>query len=299
MQSNPDLEASLATLDHALSHAVAVSAPAVVRVGRRRGAGTGVAWTDRLIVTSSFHTPDAPVVGVVDGDGVRDVAARLVGRDRGTDLAVLEVDGGLTPIARRGLDGASPGQLGFALARPGRAIRASLRAIGVVGPAIRTPAGGRLDVYLETDRALPRGFAGGPLIDLAGRAFGMNTRTLVPGADLCVPEVTIARVVAALVADGQVAHGYLGVAAQTAVIPPEVSGGRGRGALIVAVEPDGPAARGGLLVGDVIVAIDGAAVGDPEELRLAVLDRPGAEVRVSVVRGGAPLEVALTAGARS
>lgn len=298
MQAHPDLEASLATLDRALTGAVAASAPSVVQVARRRGAGSGLAWTERLVVTSSFHTPDQPRVGVADGDALRFLDGRVLGRDPGTDLAVVEVDGGLTPIARRDLDGAAAGQLTFAIARPGRAIRASLRTLGVIGPSVRTATGGRLDAYLETDRALPRGFAGGPLVDLSGRALGMNTRTLISGADLCVPVATIARIVDELVAHGRVAQGYLGLAAQPAAIPAELSDGRGRGALVVAIEPDGPAARAGLLVGDVIVAVDGAAVTDPDELRGAVIDRAGAAVGVAIARGGVAHAVTVEVGAR-
>lgn len=283
MQANPDVS----LLESAFPAAVAAVAPSVVRVDRRRGGGSGLVWSDELIVTSSFHTPDEPTVGVPDGDGTTERAARVLGRDPGTDLALLQVEGGgLTAAARRDLDGAAAGQLTFAVARPGRAIRASLRAIGVLGPSIRTPSGGRLDRYVETDRALPRGFAGGPLIDLAGRVLGMNTRTLVPGTDLAVPVATITRVVDALRTHGRIARGYLGIAVQPAALPPAQSDQRGRGAPIVAVDDGGPAAAAGLLVGDVVIAIDGAPILGPDDLRLALHDRPGATVAIDLVRGG-------------
>jgi S1-C subfamily serine protease len=276
--------------------AVARVAPSVVRVPRRRGGGTGLAWSEDLVITSSFHAADEMLVGVPAADGaVSERAATLVGRDPGTDLALFRIDGGgLTPATTRALDGLAAGHLAFAVARPGRAIRASLRAIGVVGPEMRTPAGGRLDRYVETDRALPRGFAGGPLIDLRGEVIGMNTRTLIGGTDLAVPTVTIQRVVDALLAHGRVPRGYLGVG----VYPVDVPGG-GRGALVASVDENGPAAAAGLVVGDVILAIDGESVRGPDDLRLVLADRAGATVQIALVRAGAPTTLTVTIGTRS
>src|SRR6185503_19310791 len=95
--------------------------------------------------------------------------------------------------------------------------------IGVLGPAVRTPWGGRLERYVESDRQIPRGFAGGPLVDADGAVIGMNTRTLVRGADLAIPSVTLRRVVAELQAHGGVRRGYLGVGAYPAQLPPALA----------------------------------------------------------------------------
>lgn len=276
--------------------AVARVAPSVVRVPRRRGGGTGLVWSEDLVITSSFHAADELMVGIPGADGaVSERAATLVGRDPGTDLALFRVDGGgLTPATTRSLDGLAAGHLAFAVARPGRAIRASLRAIGVVGPETRTPAGGRLDRYVETDRALPRGFAGGPLIDLRGEVIGMNTRTLISGTDLAVPTATIQRVVDALLAHGRVPRGYLGVGAY----PVDVPGG-GRGALIASIDENGPAATAGLVVGDIILAIDGESVRGPDDLRLVLADRAGATVAIALVRAGSPTALTVTIGTRA
>ncbi len=282
-----------------MATAVTAVERAVVRVDRRRGAGTGLAYRDDLVITSSYHAADELRLGVVADDGaIIERTATVIGRDPGTDLAVARVEGGgLRPPTFRELDGVGAGRLALALARPGRAVRASLRAIGVVGPAIRTPAGGRLDAYLETDRALPRGFAGGPLVDLDGRVLGMNTRTLVPGADLAVPTATLHRVVAALVAHGRIARGYLGVGAHPAAAPVALAAS-GQGALVGSVEADGPAATAGILVGDLIIRLAGEAITGPDALRLALLDRAGDELEVGLVRGGQALTVRATIGTR-
>jgi len=278
-------------LDQALAAAVAAAAPSVVHVSRGRTGGTGIAWSQDLVITSSFHTPDRTTVGIGTADGNLDEReAEVIGRDAGTDLALLRVSGGgLTPAKFRDLDNLAVGNLALAIGRPGRTARASLRAIGVLGPDVRTPWGGKLDRYIESDRQIPRGFAGGPLIDSDGAVIGMNTRTLLRGTDLAIPTSTLRRVVAELEAHGGVRRGYLGVGTYP------VAGG----ALVASVEDGGPAATAGILVGDVLVELDGVAISDPDSLRTALADRPGKAVKVALVRGGTRQELDVTLGAKA
>ncbi|HEX4417191.1 MAG TPA: trypsin-like peptidase domain-containing protein, partial [Kofleriaceae bacterium] len=257
-------------LDQALAAAVATASPSVVHVARGHGhAGTGIVWADDLVVSSSFHTPDRTHVGIPTpgggdpGDELDRRPAEVIGRDPGTDVALLRVTGGgLTPAAFRELGGLAVGNLVLALGRPGRTVRASLRAIGVLGPEVRTPHGGTLERYVESDRQIPRGFAGGPLIDAGGAVIGMNTRTLLRGEDLAVPTATLGRVVDELRAHGGVRKGYLGVGAFPAQLSPPLAQliGRDRGALIASIEDGSPAAAAGLIVGDIIIAVADAEV---------------------------------------
>lgn len=291
------------SLDQALAAAVAAAAPSVLHVSRGRGGGTGIAWADDLAVSSSFHTPDRTRIGLPTADGELDEReAEVIGRDAGTDLALLRVTGGgLTHAKLRELDGLAVGNLALAIGRPGRTARASLRAIGVLGPELRTPWGGRLERYVESDRQLPRGFAGGPLIDADGAVIGMNTRTLVRGADLAIPAVTLRRVVAELLAHGGVRRGYLGVGAYPAQLPAglaQLAGGAASAALIASVEDGGPAAAAGVLVGDLLVELDGTAIAGPDGLRAALGDRPGKAVTLVIFRGGVRLELAATIGSK-
>jgi S1-C subfamily serine protease len=177
-------------------------------------------------------------------------------------------------------------------------VRASLRAIGVLGPSIRTPHGGKLDRYVESDRQIPRGFAGGPLIDADGAVIGMNTRTLLRSTDLAIPTATLRRVVGELAAHGGVRRGYLGVGAYPAQLSPALAQltGRDRGALVASVEDGSPAATAGVNAGDILVEVAGAPVTDPDALRLALGDRPGETVALVVVRGGAVHNVTVTLG---
>ena len=301
-------------LDQALAAAVASAGASVVQVARGHGhSGTGIVWADDLVISSSFHAPDRTrvVIPAPPGNGeaaplpVDDLDSRdaeVIGRDPGTDVALLRVSGGgLTPARFRELGGVAVGNLALALGRPGRTVRASLRAIGVLGPAVRTPHGGKLDRYVESDRQIPRGFAGGPLIDADGAVIGMNTRTLLRGQDIAVPTATLQRVVAELAAHGGIRRGYLGVGAHPAQLPPALAqlAGRDRSALIASVEDGAPAAAAGVMVGDLLIELAGAPITDPETLRLVIGDRPGETVELIVLRGGARLALSATLGSRA
>ena len=283
---------ALASLDNALADAVKSVGPSVVHVARgHHQGGTGIVWAADLVITSNFHTPDRTKVGLPTDDGELDLRdAEVIGRDAGTDVAVLRVTGGgLTPATFRELGTLSVGNLALAIGRPGRSARASLRAIGVLGPEVETPHGGTLDRYVESDRQIPRGFAGGPLVTTDGGVLGMNTRTLIRGADIAVPTTTLNTVVAALVAHGGIRKGYLGVGAYPSK----------QGAIIASLEDDGPAAKAGVIVGDIITEVDGEAVSGPDSLRSVLASRPDKAVKVVLVRGGARMELDVTIGNRS
>jgi len=279
------------SLDQALAGAVAAAAPSVVHVSRSHTGGTGIVWATDLVISASFHTPDRTQIGLPTADGELDLRdAEVIGRDPGTDVALLRVpSGGLIPAKLRELDGLAVGNLALAIGRPGRTARASLRAIGVLGPELRTPHGGRLDHYLESDRQIPRGFAGGPLIDGEGAVIGMNTRTLLRTRDLAVPVATLRRVVAELQQHGGIRRGYLGVGAYPT---------KG-GALIASIEDGSPAQTAGLLVGDILTAIDTVAITGPDSLRVALGDRAGQTVSIAIQRGGVAQTISATIGTKS
>ena len=272
-------------LDQALAGAVATASASVVRISRGHGdGGSGIVWSDDLVITSSYHVPDRTKVDDRD--------AEVIGRDPGTDVALLRVTGGgLTPATFRELDTLAVGNLALAVGRPGRTARASLRAVGVLGPEVRTPWGGKLDRYVESDRQIPRGFAGGPLIDADGAVIGMNTRTLLRGADLAVPTITLRRVVDELRQHGGIRRGYLGVGAYPAHDP--------EGAIVASLDDGGPAKAAGVLVGDVLLELDGIAVTGPDSLRTALHDRPGKQVKLVLSRGGQRVELDVTVGSKA
>jgi S1-C subfamily serine protease len=264
-------------------------------------------WAADLVVSANFHTPDRTRIGLPRADGELDHRdAEVIGRDPGTDVALLRVTGGgLAPATLHAADDLAVGTLALALGRPGRSVRASLRMVGVLGGSVRTPHGGKLDRYIETDRQIPRGFAGGPLVDGEGAVLGMNTRTLIRGTDLAVPIATLRRVVDELVAHGGVRRGHLGVgaypaqltAALLALVARAADVGDGA-AMIASVDEAGPAAVAGLAVGDLIVALDGEPITDPSSLRRTLFDRPGKQVAIVALRSGARLDLTATLGAQ-
>ena len=166
-----------------------------------------------------------------------------------------------------------------------------------VGEPWRTWHGGRIDRLIRLDISIYDGFSGGPLVDDAGRVLGMNTSALLRCAPSAVPAATVDRVLDLLVEHGRVPTGYLGVAMQAVRLPPPETARAGL--MIVSVEPDGPAGRAGILLGDVITAIDGATVSDPADV-LAQLDTAsvGKTARLELVRAGKPVSLPVQIGER-
>lgn len=281
---------------------VEAAGPSVVRVrGRGPIDSTGIAWSeDGLIVTANHTVHRDEQIGVVLPDGT-EIEAELVGRDPGTDVAVLRVkDRKLTPP--RWTDVAGTTRVGhpvLAIGRPGKTVRATIGIVGVLGDEYRTPTGGRVDRFVQPDNALPRGFSGGLLIDLSGRALGLNTAALTRGG-LTVPTETLRRVVAEVQQHGRVRKGFLGVG----VYPVEIraaaraAAGQDTGALVVAVAEGSPADKAAIAVGDIVLAIDGASVATPADLAALLADRIDAEVSVKLLRAGAVTEVRVTTAVR-
>jgi S1-C subfamily serine protease len=291
-------------LSEALAALVKRAAASVVRVEGRRRPSSGVVWSgDGTLVTASHRLEwdDAVEVGLPSGETAR---AEVVGRDPGTDLAVLR----LPPEAAAGLsppewsDGpVEPGQLAVAVTRPGRGPRAALGVVARVGDGWRTPAGGKIDRWVELDFGGHAGFSGGLVLDLAGRGLGLSHGGLVRGEPLAVPAVTVRRVVKAVLAHGGVRRGYLGVTSLPVRLSPAVARqcGQESGLLLTGVEDDSPARAAGLMVGDVLLALDGTALGQLGDLLpLLEEERIGDAARTRLVRGGAVMEIGVTVGVR-
>ena len=297
---------TLAQLSDDLAAAVELAGAAVVTVNaRRRMPASGIVWSaDGLIVTANHvvEQDEEITVGLPDG---RTVPAALVGRDPGSDLALLQAEAtGLTPAPRA----ESPARIGhfvLAVARPGPSgAMASFGVVSTVGGAWRTPVGGTVEGFVRADVAMLPGFSGGPLVDARGTILGLNSSTLGRGGGLTVPTAAIDKVVAALRSHGKVRRGFLGIGAQAARLPAALVAAnklaKEQGLLVVSVEPESPAERDGLLIGDVIVALNGETVAEVEELQDRLTgDWVGQSLPVRVIRGGAPQELRVTIGERS
>lgn len=297
---------SATELSQELSGLVERLGPAVVRVsGRRRASSSGLFWSPDVVVTANHGVERDEEVEVFPA-GAGPIAARVVGRDPATDLAALrlsapgsgaaapwQTDGGAVPAA---------GHLVLGLARPGRTVRATFGIVSRVAEGWRTPLGGRMDWFLETDLAMHPGFSGSALIDLHGRIVGLNTSGILRGVSLAVPAATVRRIVESLRDRGAVRKGYLGIGTYGVRLPAalEAAAGQPYGSIVLSVQPESPAARGGLLLGDVLVSMGGERVQSATDL-IPLLDeeRVGEEMPVQVLRGGELRNLRVAVGDRA
>jgi serine protease DegQ len=296
---------TLAQLSDGLAAAVERAAASTVAVkARPRIPASGIAWAADGVVVTCDHVVESDDNIAVVLPGGAEAKAKLLGRDPGTDLAVLKVEGqALTAAERAPAEAGRVGHMVLALGRPGtRGPMASLGVVSAVGGAWRTFRGANVEGYLRTDATFYPGFSGGPLVDVRGRVLGVISSRLGRGAGLVIPTNVVAGVVEALIKQGRIRRGYLGIGSQVARLQAaaaEKLGGQETGLIIVMVEPGSPADLGGLVVGDVVVKVEGSAVRDTDELQATLgPDRVGQPLQVTVLRGGDPHDVTVTVGER-
>lgn len=292
----------LSGISDGLAGAVESAAAAVVTVdARRRVPASGIVWTPNTVVTCDHVLEREDDISVRLAGG-RELPATIAGRDAGSDIAVLRVEGGLAPIERAS---AVPrvGHLALAVGRPSAGgIEASLGIVSAVGGPWRTFRGTRIEGYFRTDTTFFPGFSGGPLIDVSGHAVGLNSSRLGRGAGLTLPIAVVERIAADLAERGHLRRAYLGVSSQQVSLPEAIAGrlnGQESGLLIVSVEPGSPADAAGMVIGDVLVAIGGAATPGTEALQSVLgTELIGQPTAVRIVRGGEPRELSVTPGER-
>lgn len=292
---DPIGQGGMAAHSDALAALAAEGAARAAAVHGRDGRGrSAILWAEGLVVTAeeALERDDDLALTLPDG---RRVAATLAGRDPGTDIALLLAETGpVAPLPLAPPEGLACGHLLLALGRGEHGPVVGIGHAAVAGGPWRSMRGGRLERRLELGLRLAPEAEGGPVLDHAGRLVGMA----VPGPRrraLAIPAETIARVVAVLRKRGRVARGYVGVALQPIGLPE----GR-RGLIVVGVDRDGPAARAGLLLGDILLAWNGAPLGTVRDM-LARLDPEavGQQAALDLLRAGAPLRLTLRIGERA
>ena len=299
----------LTAVSLALVETVAAMEGSVVRVeARQRLPASGVVWSEAGLIVTSAHAVERDRdirVGLADG---RVLPARLLGRDPGTDLALLQAEAGAGPLglavpAWAEAEALAAGSLVLALGRPGGKVLATLGIISAVDAGWNTPAGGFVDHFVQTDNVMYPGFSGGPLVGADQRVLGVNTSALVSGLSVTLPTPTVQRVVDALRHNRRVRRGYLGVQAQ-AVALPEAMRERLKqesGLLLTHIEPNSPAARSRLVQGDTLVTLNGRPLRSLSDLALLLNGDPGdgGQVTAQVVRGGQVRELPVAIGERT
>lgn len=282
-----------------IADAIERSALGIVTVnGRKRQSASGIVWQADLVVTADHVIQRDDHLSIVTADGTEH-AAELVGRDGSSDVAVLRVAGAnLTPASFASIE-PRVGQIVLAVGRP-NSIQASLGIINAIGGPVRTRRG-TLEQYLRTDATPYPGFSGGPLINVAGEVVGLFTSGLAGGEPVAIPAAVLTSVAENLRSHGRIRRGFLGIGTQTIALPSKQRAGRSQehGLLLVSVEDNSPAAQGGLLVGDILVGLDGQPLTDPAELQALLSgDRVGAALTAEVIRGDQLHTATVTVGER-
>ncbi|TME35388.1 MAG: PDZ domain-containing protein [Chloroflexi bacterium] len=295
----------LATLSDGLANAVQRAGRSVVAVhGRRRFPASGLAWREDQVVTASHVLERDSDLSVTSSDGTQH-AARIAGRDSGSDLAVLGVQGAsLHPIERAVGGSLSAGHLVLAVGRPGTPEPiASFGAVSSVGGAWRTAQGGLLEAYIRADVALLPGLSGGALVDVSGNVVGLLSAYLAGGDPVAIPIDTVDGVVKRILTGGSVRRAYLGVSTQAVelqdVLRLRLGLEQTAGLMLLGLEPGAPAEHAGLLLGDILLAIGDRTVEDGEALQMALgPDVVGKSVTIRLIRGGDLREVSLVPAPR-
>jgi len=294
---------ALKEFSEGLSVAVEKAGASTILVdSRKRYPASGIAYAEDLVLTADHVISREDNIKVLLPDG-KSLSATVAGRDPGSDLAVLRLaEKALSPAKTS--DDVKVGQLVMALGRPNSGgMQASWGIVTSIHGPTRTFRGGMLDEYIRSETTPYPGFSGGPLVNTEGEVLGLNTSGLTRGSSLTIPVKVAWPIAEALAAHGSVKRGYLGVRTQPVEIPESLRTALKRdqehALLVLWLEEDGPAMKSGLLVSDILVAVNSQPVEDPDDLFSALgADTVGKAVVLEVLRGGRPETVNVTVGER-
>lgn len=288
----------LEQLSEALADRLAAASPFVVAIRTGRRDYSGILWRDDVVVTSEQILPDTTDFTILRAG--TNIAARLAGRDAGTNVAALRLSqglGGLLPPVE-----ATPRAGSLALIVGADSNGAPTGRLGMVhatGPAWNSEAGGRIDSLLRLDARLAAD-EGGPVLTLGNKLIGMSTAGPRRRA-LVIPAATIDRVLGPLLTEGRVPRGWLGVGLQHVAVPERMrdAAGRDAGMMVVGLASGSPAEQAGVLPGDIILEVDGRQTGRARGLATSLLpDRIGQPATLKLIRAGEVRMVTVTIGAR-
>jgi S1-C subfamily serine protease len=283
--------------ENAATHTVAVHT-------EQRGSSSGVIWRSGLIVTAEHALRRDEEIQVTLPDG-KVASATLQGRDPSTDLALLNCEAATTPPAAFG-DAAAfkAGQLTLVVGRT-RASGpvAALGCVSLVAGERRIWGGGAISPYIRLDVGLQHTAVGGAVVDASGHIAGIATPKFAPAGALAIPAGVVNRVVDALLAKGHVPRGYLGVGLQAIRLPEslrETLQRREKTAVIVLeVEPGGPANKAGVLIGDILIGLNGKPVMRLEDVHAHLHgEQIGKTVSAEFLRGGERRDASMVVGER-
>jgi len=269
---------------------------------RSRVPSSGIYWRKGVIVTAEHTIRRDEEISILVSEGKK-IPAKLAGRDPGTDVAILKIEDE-TGLQTPQFADASSLKLAHSVLALGRTrtgnLAASAGIIGALGGAHRTWRGGQVDRSIRLSLELYPGFSGGPLLNTKGEVIGMNT-AIGHGRPVTIPASTVNRVVDELLAKGYIARPYLGIAMQPVSLPENQREKlkAAVGLMVVHVESAGPADKAGIVLGDVIVELQGKPASEARGLMDSVASsHVGDSVNVKIIRAGERKEVLLTLGER-
>lgn len=292
-------ENHLLNLSQALADRARLARPLVAAIavpGHRMRSGT--LWRKDVVVASEQRFPDAGEANVTLADGST-FTAHVAGRDSGTNVVALQLDGTPDPAPLSASE-PQPGGLALALGADDGGISVRLGVIHSVGPSWHSRAGGRIDRRITLDIGVTPREEGGPVLDPGGGLLGIST--LGPrGRVLVIPAATVEAVLDPLLSKGRVERGWLGIALQPVLVPEALQAGAGQlqGLMVMSVSKDGPAARANLYAGDILMKIAGETVMSPSAVAQYLgPDSVGKQVELHLIRAEKPLSIAVTVGIR-
>ncbi len=281
------------TLSNQFAEAAEKAGRSVVAVqGGARLAASGILWRAGIVITASHMLRRTEEITLVMSHK-SESPATFAGRDPGTDLAILKIEGksGSASIETASSSALRVGQWVLGIGRSGLGdLAASAGIIARLGSEWRTWRGGHLDRLIRPDITLYPGQSGSALVDSSGRFLGMNTSALARGAAITVPAATINRVVDEILAHGHVFRPYLGIAMQPVELPQALVSElkiNPIGLMVMNVEPGSPSAQAGIMLGDIITGVKGSQISGVEHLQAALRElKRGDSLDLTYVRGG-------------
>jgi S1-C subfamily serine protease len=300
------MSSQLIELSNALAQATDRAAASAVAIHTEaRGSSSGVVWRPGVIITAEHALRRDEEIQVTLPDG-RVVPAALAGRDSSTDLAVLKCAEAGTAVAEFGEAAAlKPGSLALVVGRT--RVSGPVAALGVVSlvaPERRTWTGASFSPYIRLDVSVQPTAVGGVVVDGHGRAVGIATPRFARFGAIAIPASVVNTVVDTLLQKGRIPHGYLGVGLQPVRLPDalrqSLHHGEKTAAIVLEVEPEGPAHKAGIVIGDIFVSLGGQPVTRLEDVHSQLHGCAiGKPLALKFVRGGAVQEASLVVAERS
>jgi S1-C subfamily serine protease len=313
MENNEKREANdLSAFSAQITGAVETAAQSIVAIdARQRVRTSGIVWREGVIVSTNHTIERDEDITIVFGDG-QTAAATLIGRDGGTDLAVLKIKDeaiakSLKPADVSGTAEVKVGNLVLAVGKTSAegGATASFGIVNQTGGAWRTWRGDEIERFISLDLAIILGFSGGALINASGQVLGVNTSAFGRGLALTIPSETVNRVVDHLLTKGKISKPYLGIATQAVSLSEnlrqKMNIEQSSGLMMLTVEPGSAAEKGGVSLGDVLLSIDDKTTLDPTDVQRALWGKEaGNTVRAKLLRGGGEIkEVEIVLGERA